>query len=271
VSARRRFGQHFLQPPWTTRVLGAAAFAPGDRLIEIGPGRGALTFPLSSQVADITAVEIDRDLAAGLLERAPGNVRVLEGDFLDIAAEMLFPRGEEGPWRAVGNLPYNVSTPILFRLLALSRSTGRLLDATLMLQREVADRVASPPGSKQYGVLSIMVQLDADVHPLLTLPPSAFRPAPEVWSKVIRLVFRPPAVPVADRHRFDVLVRSLFAHRRKMIGNSIRPLAASSGLDALEALRRAGIDPSRRPETLHLAELAGLADALGAGAAPCVV
>ena len=268
VRARRRFGQHFLLPAWTARVLDSAAFTPYDRVIEIGPGRGALTFPLSSRVVDITAVEIDRDLVASLRERAPANVRVVEGDFLDVPAEALFPSGDDGPWRAIGNLPYNVSSPILFRLLELSRSTGRLRDATLMLQREVADRVASPPGSKQYGVLSIMVQLDAEVHPLLTLPPGAFRPAPQVWSKVIRLTFRPPTVEIADRHRFGVLIRSLFAQRRKKVSNSIQPLAASLGLDALEALRQAGIDPSCRPETLHLAELARLADALGAGAAP---
>jgi 16S rRNA (adenine1518-N6/adenine1519-N6)-dimethyltransferase len=271
VRARRRFGQHFLLPAWTGRVLDSAAFGPRDRLIEIGPGRGALTLPLSSQVDAIVAVEIDRDLVAGLRERAPGNVRVIEGDFLDVAAATLFPSGDEGRWRAVGNLPYNVSSPILFRLLELSRSTGRLRDATLMLQREVADRIASPPGSKQYGVLSIMVQLDADVHPLLTLPPGAFRPAPQVWSKVIRLTFRPPTVAIADRRRFEVLVRSLFAQRRKKVSNSLQPLAASLGVDAAESLRLAGVDPSCRPETLHLVELARLADVLGAGAAPCVV
>ena len=131
-----------------------------------------------------------------------------------------------------------------------------------MLQREVAERVASGPGSKAYGVLSIHVQLDADITTLLTLPPGAFRPPPEVWSQVIRLTFRPPPVGVPDRRLFDVLVRSLFAQRRKTILNTLRPLATSRGLDAGAVLRAAGLDPGRRPETLHLSELAGLADAL---------
>jgi len=175
------------------------------------------------------------------------------------------------PWRVIGNLPYNVSSPILFRLLDLSGSGARVRDAALMLQREVAERVASPPGTRQYGALSIMVQLDADVEPLLTLPPGAFRPPPRVWSKVIRLRFRPPSVAVADRRRFDVLVRSLFSQRRKMLGNSLQPLASTRGRRAGEVLGMAGIDPSRRPETLHLEELARLADALDAGTGAGVV
>lgn len=271
MRARRRFGQHFLHPSWTLRVLDAAGFGPRDRILEVGPGRGALTFPLSASVAELTAVEIDRDLAAYLRERVPRNVRVIEGDFLDVPGDALFGPSGAGSWRAVGNLPYNVSSPILFRLLELARSTGQLHDATLMLQREVADRVASPPGSKAYGALSIMVQLDADVAPLLALPPGAFRPAPQVWSRVIRLTFRPPKVQVADRHRFEVLIRSLFAQRRKMLANSLQPLAASRGRDAAAVFRAAGIDARRRPETLHLQELARLADALDADAAPGVV
>jgi len=140
-----------------------------------------------------------------------------------------------------------------------------------MLQREVAERVASPPGTRQYGALSIMVQLDADVEPLLTLPPGAFRPAPEVWSSVIRLRFRPPKVSVSDRRRFESLVRSVFSQRRKMLANALQPAASSRGAQAAEVLRAAAIDPSRRPETLHLEELARLADILDAGIAPAVV
>jgi 16S rRNA (adenine1518-N6/adenine1519-N6)-dimethyltransferase len=253
------------------RVIKAAAFSPDDRIVEIGPGRGALTLPLSGSVAELVAVEIDRDLVAGLLERLPGHVRVIEGDFLDLRVDQLFGPPADRPWRVIGNLPYNISSPILFRLLELARGTSRLRDATLMLQREVADRVASGPGTKQYGALSIMVQLDADVEPLLTLPPGAFQPAPQVWSKVVRLRFRPPACPVGDRRQFDILVRSLFSQRRKMLANAIQPLASSRGHDGKAVLRFAGIDPSRRPETLHLAELARLADALGAPVSPGVV
>jgi 16S rRNA (adenine1518-N6/adenine1519-N6)-dimethyltransferase len=192
-------------------------------------------------------------------------VRIIQGDFLDVPAEALFEGGSPQLWRVIGNLPYNVSSPILFRLLDMARSTGRLRDATLMLQREVAERVASPPGTRQYGALSILVQLDADVEPLLTLPPGAFRPAPEVWSALIRLRFRPPKVAVGDRRRFESMVRSLFSQRRKMLVNSLQTAASSRGKQAAEVLRQAAIDPTRRPETLHLEELARLADILDAG------
>jgi 16S rRNA (adenine1518-N6/adenine1519-N6)-dimethyltransferase len=131
--------------------------------------------------------------------------------------------------------------------------------------------VASPPGSRQYGALSILVQLEADVEPLLTLPPGAFRPAPEVWSSVIRLHFRPPKVAVGDRRRFEALVRALFSQRRKMLANCLRAPASSRGLEAGAVLREAGLDPARRPETLHLEELARLADILDAAGGAGVV
>jgi 16S rRNA (adenine1518-N6/adenine1519-N6)-dimethyltransferase len=265
VNARRRFGQHFLDASWSARVLEAAAFAPKDQVIEIGPGRGSLTVALASAVAALTAVEIDRDLVPLLRGRLPAHARVIEGDFLDVPAEELFEGGSPEPWRVIGNLPYNVSSPILFRLLDLARSSGRLRDATLMLQREVAERVASPPGNKQYGALSIMVQLEADVEPMLTLPPRAFRPAPAVWSSVIRLHFRPPKVEVPDRRRFETMVRSLFSQRRKMLANSLQTAASSRGKRAADVLLEAGVDPARRPETLHLQELARIADVLDAG------
>lgn len=259
---RRRFGQHFLQPAWTRRVLDAAAFAPGDRVLEIGPGRGALTIPLSETVAELAAVEIDRDLAAFLRGRLPEGVRIVEGDVLEADAAALFGPPGGAPWRVAGNLPYYVSSPIVFRLLELARATSFVRDATLMLQREVADRMASPPGSRRYGALSILVQLDADVDRLLTLPPHAFRPAPEVWSALVRLRFRPPAVPVRDRRHFETMVRSLFSGRRKMLSNAVKPFASARGLDGAAAVRAAGLDPSRRPETLDLQDLSRLADAL---------
>jgi 16S rRNA (adenine1518-N6/adenine1519-N6)-dimethyltransferase len=271
MKPRRRFGQHFLHAEWAVRLLDAASLSPTDHVVEIGPGRGALTLPLASRVASVTAIEIDRDLAADLRARVPSNVRIIEGDVLDVAADAF--RGPAGAERVrvLGNLPYNVSTPILFRLIDIATSTGWLRDATLMLQREVAERVASGPGSKAYGVLSIQVQLDAAITTLLTLPPGAFRPPPEVWSQVIRLTFRPAPVSVPDRRLFDVLVRSLFAQRRKTILNTLRPLAASRGLDGAAVLRAAGLDPGRRAETLHLSELAGLADALRPAHGPSVV
>jgi len=271
VKARRRFGQHFLNASWSARVLQAAAFSAADQVVEIGPGRGALTVPLSGTVSRLTAVELDRDLVPLLRGRLPSHARVIQGDFLDVPPDVLFEGGSPDPWRVIGNLPYNVSSPILFRLLEIARTSGRLRDATLMLQREVAERVASPPGTRQYGALSIMVQLEAEVERLLTLPPGAFRPAPEVWSSVIRLHFRPPKVEVRDRARFESMVRSLFSQRRKMLANALQPAASSRGKAAHEVLREAGIDPSRRPETLHLEELARVADFLDAGGAAGVV
>ncbi len=272
--ARRRFGQHFLEPAWIDKVLAAAGPRAGDHFVEIGPGRGAITRPLAEQVASVTAIELDRDLVTWLEPRVARNVRVLSGDFLALPQEAIFSGVKpDNLVRIIGNLPYNVSSPILFRLLELHRETGRLIDASLMLQREVADRIAAPPGSRDTGVLSNMVQLDADVETVLTLPPGAFRPAPKVWSAVVRVRFRPPAVPLSAgaRRLFETLVRSIFAQRRKTLANALRPLATSLGLDARAALFSAGIDPSRRPETLHLVDLVKLADTLRSSSRPSVV
>lgn len=270
--SRRRFGQHFLEPEWIDRVIGAARPDAADRFLEIGPGRGALTVALSRRVAEVTAVELDRDLVAWLETRLPSNVRLVPGDFLTLGAEAyLAADARPGGVRVIGNLPYNVSSPILFRLLELHRATGLLRDASLMLQREVADRVAAAPGSRDSGVLSIMVHLDADVETRLTLPPGAFRPPPKVWSAVVHLTFRPPRVPLTDRPMFERLVRSIFAQRRKTLGNAFGPLAGELGVPARETLSLAGIDPVRRAETLHLGELATLANVLGTRTGASVV
>ena len=162
--------------------------------------------------------------------------------------------------RVAGNLPYNVSSPILFKLLEAHRSAGGMTDATLMVQREVAERIAARPGTRDYGVLSIFVQLHADVSTLLKLPPGAFRPAPKVHSSVIRLRFRPPAVALADEAAFVAMVRSMFTQRRKTLSNALRAYAEGRGRSAVDALTAAGIDPGRRPETLQLPELARLAE-----------
>jgi 16S rRNA (adenine1518-N6/adenine1519-N6)-dimethyltransferase len=274
TQARRRFGQHFLEPAWIDKVLAAAAPRSTDHVLEIGPGRGALTRPLSGQVASLTAIELDRDLVAWLEPRVAPNVRIVSGDVLALGADALFSSlPPNQPVRVVGNLPYNVSSPILFHLLDLHRTTGRLIDATLMLQREVAERIAAAPGSRETGVLSLMVQLDADVKTVLTLPPGAFRPAPKVWSAVVRLTFRPPQVPVspATRPVLAALVRSLFSQRRKTLANALRGFSSSRQIDPRDALAAAGIDSMRRPETLHLSELVKLTDALGFPADSSVV
>jgi 16S rRNA (adenine1518-N6/adenine1519-N6)-dimethyltransferase len=258
---RKRFGQHFLEPVWVTKVVDAIGPAPGDTFLEIGPGRGALTAALAPRVRRVIAVEIDRDLAAALPSRVPPNVRVVTADVLDVDLAALL-RDEPGPLRVAGNLPYNVSSPILFRLLDAADEGRRFRDAAVMLQKEVADRLVAAPGSKGYGALAIQVQLLADVDRLLTLPAGAFRPAPKVTSALVRLRFRAAAADVGDRAVFEHLVRGLFRQRRKTLLNALRPIAGSLARPADQALEIAGLSASRRPETLTVAEMARLTRAV---------
>lgn len=260
MRALKRYGQHFLEPAWAEKLVAAIDPQPADRFLEIGPGPGALTLRLAPRVAHLTAVEIDPMMVAALREKVPANVTLVHGDFLDFDLSRL----GAGVVRAAGNLPYNVSSPILFKLLDAHRTHGTLADATLMVQREVADRIDARPGGGDYGPLAILVQLHADVRRVLNIPPGAFRPPPKVRSAVVALRFRPPAVSLADPQAFEAMVRSMFTQRRKTLGNALRPFATSRGWDAAAALAAAGIDPRRRPETLQLTELARLADAFGA-------
>ena len=177
IRARKRFGQHFLEPVWVEKVVRAIAPQPHETFIEIGPGAGALTRPLAERARSVTAFEIDRGLAAGLKATAPPNLTVVAGDFL--ATEISdFPRQTSDVVRVAGNLPYNVASPIMFKLVELHGAGVPLVDATLMLQREVADRLVAPPGSREYGVLSILMGHAADVETVLKLPAGAFRPSP---------------------------------------------------------------------------------------------
>jgi 16S rRNA (adenine1518-N6/adenine1519-N6)-dimethyltransferase len=255
--AKKKYGQHFLEAAWADRLIAAIEPHAGDRFVEIGPGPGALTVRLAPQVARITAVELDGDLVAALHPRLPPNVTLVHADFLEFDLSAL---ATERPFRVVGNLPYNVSSPILFALLDAHRTLGGLIDATLMVQREVADRIVAPPGGRDYGVLSIFVQLHADVRRVLSLPPGAFRPVPKVHSAVVNLRFREPAVALADEPSFEAMVRTMFMQRRKTLLNALGSYAASRGHESGAALDAAGIDRRRRPETLQLTELARLAD-----------
>jgi 16S rRNA (adenine1518-N6/adenine1519-N6)-dimethyltransferase len=259
MRAKKRLGQHFLEAAWADKLV--AAIEPGlsDRFVEIGPGPGALTLRLAPRVEHITAVELDPGMVAALRPKLPGNVDLIQTDFLDFDLARV---AADGPFRVAGNLPYNVSSPILFRLVETYRLLRGPLDATLMLQHEVAERLEAPEGSRNYGVLAILIQLNADVRRLLTLPPGAFRPVPAVRSAVVRLTFRPPAVPVLDVAMFEGMVRSIFTQRRKTLSNAMRTFAEARGRHAAEVIVAAGIDGRRRPETLHLAELARLAEVL---------
>jgi 16S rRNA (adenine1518-N6/adenine1519-N6)-dimethyltransferase len=254
--AKKKFGQHFLEPAWADKVVRAIAPGPGDHVLEIGPGPGALTLRLAPAVSHLTAVEVDHDMCLALAPKLPANVSLIEKDFLEFDLLSMAVRD----LRVVGNLPYNVSSPILFALLRARREGGRLTDATLMVQREVADRIEGKPGTKDYGTLAIFVQLRATVRRLLTLPPGAFRPMPKVHSAVLRLEFTDLTVPLEDEAIFERLVRSIFTQRRKTLLNALRPFAGERGIDARAAVAAAGVDGIRRPETLQLTELARLAD-----------
>ena len=261
MRVRKRFGQHFLEPVWVAKVIDAIDAAPDDTFLEIGPGRGALTGALAPRVRRVIAVEIDRDLAATLPSRVPPNVRVVTGDFLKVDLDATL-RDEPRPLRVAGNLPYNVASPILFRLLEAADEGRRFRDATLMLQKEVADRLVARPGTADYGALAIQVGLLATVDRLLALPPGAFRPAPKVTSALVRLRFRPPAADVGDRATFERLVRGVFLQRRKTLLNALRPVASSLGRSPQQLIEQAGLSPSSRPGTLTLDEMARLSRAV---------
>lgn len=281
MRARRRFAQHFLEPAWVAKVTAAVAPRPTDALIEIGAGRGALTLALAASGATMTLVELDRDLAAELRPRLPPHAILVEGDVLavDLAAcardtlarcAARFPDEPDhrpARVRVAGNLPYNISTPLIARLVALARDSGLVSDATLMVQREVAERLTARPGSGDYGPLSVLAQAWGEAAIVLRLPPGAFRPPPKVHSAVVRLRFgtaRPCEVEVAG---FERLVRAVFLRRRKVLSNALQPLAAACGTTAAAALAASGIDGRRRPETLTIDELARLARAVEAGGA----
>jgi 16S rRNA (adenine1518-N6/adenine1519-N6)-dimethyltransferase len=265
AQARKRFGQHFLERAWVGKLIDAAAIGPGDSVLEIGPGRGAITRPLAAKAARLLAVEVDRDLAADLEAADLPNVTVVTRDILQvdlapvIADWLGAPPGPSNTIRIVGNLPYNISSPILFTLLDLAAQTNGVRDALLMLQKEVADRLVARVGTGDYGVLTVLTAVRADVTRVLALPPGAFRPPPKVHSAVVRLTFRPPAVEIIDEPLFVGMVRSMFTQRRKTSGNALKPFAETMGVDPGEALAASDIDRLRRPETLSLADLARLA------------
>lgn len=264
---RKRFGQHFLEAAWVNKLVAASGIGPEDAVLEIGPGRGAITRPLAAQAGRLLAIEVDRDLAAELEAAELPNVRVVTGDILrvdlaPIVAEWLGrPAGSGNQIRIVGNLPYNISSPILFALLDFAARTGGARDALLMLQKEVADRLLARVGTGDYGVLTVLTAVHADATRVLSLPPGAFRPPPKVHSAVVRLTFRPPTVSIADPALFERMVRTMFTQRRKMVANALKPFGVERGVDVGSGLVRAGIDPMRRPETLQLAEMAALATA----------
>jgi 16S rRNA (adenine1518-N6/adenine1519-N6)-dimethyltransferase len=260
---KKRFGQHFLEPAWVDKVMRAIAPQPHDTFLEIGPGRGALTRALTVSARRVVAFEIDRDLASALHETAPPNLTIDQGDFLSVTPDRIRALlGGADQVRVAGNLPYNVASPILFKLTALYGIGLPLADATVMLQREVADRLTAAPGTRDYGVLTVLIGRRAKVERVLALPPGAFRPAPRVRSALVRLLFHPPNPPATDESVFTAMVQAVFTRRRKTLANALRAFPAPNRLSPAEALAHTGIDGIRRPETLRIEELVLLADAL---------
>jgi 16S rRNA (adenine1518-N6/adenine1519-N6)-dimethyltransferase len=253
--ARKRFGQHFLHDRGVIeRILAALDPRPGDVIVEIGPGLGALTRPLLERSAPLHVVELDRDLVARLRSEIPADRLVVhEADALKFDFGAL-AGGRR--LRVVGNLPYNVSTPLLFHLLDQSE---HISDMLFMLQKEVVDRMAAAAGSKDYGRLSVMLQAHLRVEKLFDVRPGAFTPPPKVDSSVVRLTpHRVPPVAIANADAFARIVRAAFSQRRKTLRNTLKNLVAPETMQAL------GIDPTRRAETLSLAEFARLANHLAA-------
>ncbi|WP_298137512.1 16S rRNA (adenine(1518)-N(6)/adenine(1519)-N(6))-dimethyltransferase RsmA [Acidiferrobacter sp.] len=244
---KKRFGQHFLRDESVlARIAGVCAHMPGDRTIEIGPGDGALTAHLLRQAGELHVIEVDRDLIRGLARRfAGGGVIIHEADALRFPLCTAVP----GRLRVVGNLPYNISSPLIFHCLAQPCITGM----AFLLQKEVVDRLAAAPGGRDYGRLSVMVQARCEVVPLFTVPPEAFYPPPAVVSRLVTLRKVPSPVPPADTALFAAIVACAFSQRRKMLRHSLRAYFGDA------AWRSLGIDPVRRPETLSVAEFAALA------------
>jgi 16S rRNA (adenine1518-N6/adenine1519-N6)-dimethyltransferase len=252
MPVRKRFGQHFLHDRGVIRrIVDAVAPADGQRLVEVGPGRGALTWDLLARAKNLDVIEIDRDLAGSLLQdpRAESHLRVHVENVLDTDFVQLCGAGPK--LRIVGNLPYNISTPLLFRLL---RQRAVIDDMHFMLQKEVVDRMSAKPGGKEYGRLTVMLAAYAEVESLFDVGPGAFQPRPKVWSAIVRL--RPSAQPrfdVGDDGVWRSLVTAVFSHRRKTLRNGLKGLLTGADIEAC------GIDPGLRPETLAPAQFGLLA------------
>jgi 16S rRNA (adenine1518-N6/adenine1519-N6)-dimethyltransferase len=249
--ARKRFGQHFLvDGSVIDRIVDAIDPQPGQALVEIGPGRGALTTPVLARSGALTVIELDRDLAARL-RRTPG-LDVIEADVLNVDFARLPAAASGAKLRVVGNLPYNISTPILFHLLEASHV---IEDQHFMLQKEVVERMAAAPGGKEYGRLSVMLQWRYEIEPLFDVPPEAFEPPPRVDSAVVRM--RPLPVPAGvDAALLTEIVKVAFSQRRKLLRNSLGRWLADRGVST-------AFDLHRRAEEVGVSEYLALAVEVG--------
>jgi 16S rRNA (adenine1518-N6/adenine1519-N6)-dimethyltransferase len=256
VKASKALGQHFLVDLNTAqRIVRLAVVEPGQHVIEVGPGVGALTQALARAGAQVRALELDRHLVPVLAEVVDAlDVEIVQGDAMDVDWPTLLAGAEK--WSMVSNLPYNVATPVVVRALEEAPMIERML---VMVQREVGERLAAPVGTKQYGAVTVKVAYYADARVVGVVPPTVFSPRPNVDSALVEIVRHLPPVAVADPERLFELVRAGFATRRKTLRNAL-----GSVLDEPAAvLRNAGIDPARRAETLELPDWAAIAEAAG--------
>jgi 16S rRNA (adenine1518-N6/adenine1519-N6)-dimethyltransferase len=258
---RQRLGQHFLRDPGIARAIAAALSGEPHRVLEIGPGHGALTRPLLKRFSTVRCIELDRRLAAALtgLLGNPAGLEVRCGDALE---EDLDALAGDGPWQVAGNLPYSVATPVVRRLLPRRDLFTRLV---VMVQLEVARRLVAPPGSSERGLLTLEAEAYARGELLFTVPPGRFSPPPKVLSGVVRLELRPPAVEQEALDRALALASTAFLHRRKKLANALGGRVAG---EAAAACAAAGVDPGARPQELELASWLDLAKRLPPDATP---
>jgi 16S rRNA (adenine1518-N6/adenine1519-N6)-dimethyltransferase len=254
-AARKRFGQHFLESAEIIQnIVGAIAARAGDLVVEIGPGRGAITGALAGSGASLHAIEFDRDLVPWLRQRygSLGNVSIHEADALSFDYASLGSK-----LRIVGNLPYNISTPLLFRMTGYASAPGNLRDLHFMLQKEVAERITASPGSGEYGRLTIMLGCHMHAEQLFDVPATAFRPPPRVTSSFMRLwPRRPDEMAIADSKLMSRIVAQAFSQRRKTLRNALKGTAASEDLDIVK------IDPGARAEEVPVTAWVALANHL---------
>lgn len=260
---KKALGQNFLVDRGVLgRIVEAVAIGPGDRILEVGPGRGALTRLLAERASEVLAIELDRQLVPVLSAEfsAAGNVELLQADILRLDLEELLLNRGDG-WKVAANLPYNISSQVLFKFLDCRQLFSRLV---LMLQREVGERLLAPPGGKDYGILSVLFQTFFEIRKELLVKPGAFFPVPKVESIV--LSFKPlsePRFPVVDERQFKRLVKAAFGQRRKTLWNCLKGGGFASTDEHLkDVLSSCGIDPKRRGETLSLQEFSVLANSM---------
>ena len=262
IIPKKSLGQHFLiDRNILNKVLEAAELEKDDVVLEVGPGLGAMTLLLADKVKRVIAVEVDSKLAELLKEKTSDrpNMEILQADILEVDFHGLCERQGQ-PLRVVANLPYQISTPLLFRFLD---SKENFLSFTLMLQKEVAIRMTASPGGKDYGLLSIFTQVVSDLSIRFLIKPSAFFPPPSVDSAVIHMTWKKePIIPVHDMEWFKRVVKGCFGYRRKTLLNALKYSGLWPPEDGLERMHRIGIDPQRRPQTLTIEEFSRLADAL---------